>query len=1097
MQKLAEICIRRPVFATMIVLSLVVVGTAGFFKLGVDRFPSVDLPTVSVRTNLPGASPEEVESLVTQQVEEVVNTVDGISELRSVSGQGTSIVIATFKLDRNLESAAQDVRDRVNSLGRQLPIDVTPPVVQKFDNDSTPVLTISLSADRSLRELTELADKTVRVQLERIGGVGEVQVVGGLNRAINVWIDADRLAAYQISIATIRQALQRQNTDVPGGNVTTGKEELILRTLGRYTDPRQFEDLVVANVNGSPVKLRDVGRVEDGTKEQRSLARLNGVPTVTLDVRRQSGANTVEVINGIKATLPKVAAQLPNDVKLEVIRDQSRYIEAALHEIQKHLVLGSILASLVVLLFMRSWRSTLIAAVAIPCSVISTFGMMRALNFTLNSVTMLALVLMVGVVIDDAIVVLENIFRFIEEKRIEPKEAAREATKDIGLPVLATTLSLVVIFLPVSFMSSISGRFLYQFGITAAVAIMVSLLVSFTLTPMMSSRLIRVGDVDKGGHGAPSSRRGFYRFIDGGYSRLLSFAMSHRLAVALIALATIFSSVPLYRAVKQEFIPTNVDEAEFEVSVNGPEGTNLAVMNETISAMEKDILSTPGVRLVLSSVGGSFLGGVNQGGAYVRIAPHEERTLSLGRLWTELKNGNPLKAFKGNYSQQDVMVEMRRRLQKYAPMRIGVRNAQSFNFGAGGRTDIDFVFRGPDILALSAYADDLVERSKKLGGIVDADTTLKLNKPELRVVIDRERAADLGVDTSDIATSLRLMVGGEEQASRFRDESINEDYDVQLRLTEADRSDVGTIGRLYVPSSRGGLVRLDNLVKIKRDTSPSRIDRLDRERQVSVRASVAPGFALADRIDALRKTVATMNIPAAYTTTVSGRARELERTFTEFIWAFILSIIFMYMILASQFESTVHPLTILLSLPLSVPFALLSLWATGDTLNLYSALGILVLFGVVKKNAILQIDHMNNLRAKGMERFEAIMQGNRDRLRPILMTTLALVAGMLPLALGTGPGAEERRSIAIVVIGGQTLSLLLTLIATPVAYSLLDDLRSTTRWRRFAGVIEGVSEKVFGRFRKKPRKVKVTEATAERSSVDASEDQVQVSAGGD
>ena len=1096
MQRLAEICIRRPVFATMIVLSLVVIGTAGFFKLGVDRFPSVDLPTVSVRTGLPGAAPEEVEALVTQQIEEVVNTVDGIDELRSVSGQGTSFVIATFKLDRNLESAAQDVRDRVNSLGRQLPEDATPPVVQKFDNDSTPVVTISLSADRSLRELTELADKTVRVQLERVGGVGEVQIVGGLSRAINVWINADRLAAYQIPIAAIRQALERQNADVPGGNVTTGKEELVLRTLGRYTDPRQFEDLVIANVNGSPIKLRDVGRVEDGTKEQRSLARLNGTPTVTLDIRRQSGANTVEVIDGVKAVLPRVAAQLPNDVKLEVIRDQSRYIEAALHEIQKHLILGSILASLVVLLFMQSWRSTLIAAVAIPCSVISTFGMMRALNFTLNSVTMLALVLMVGVVIDDAIVVLENIFRFIEEKRIEPKEAAREATKDIGLAVLATTLSLVVIFLPVSFMSSISGRFLYQFGITAAVAILVSLLVSFTLTPMMSSRLIHVGDAGKGGHGSPSSRRGFYRFIDAGYSRLLAFAMRHRLAVAVIALATIFSSIPLYRSVKQEFIPTNVDEAEFEVSVNGPEGTNLAVMNETIGAMEKDILATPGVRLVLSSVGGSFLGGVNQGGAYVRIAPHEERTLSFGRLWTELKNGNPFQAFKGNYSQQDVMLEVRRRLQKYAPMRIGVRNAQSFNFGAGGRTDIDFVFRGPELLALSAYADDLVERSKNLGGIVDADTTLKLNKPEFRVKIDRERAAYLGVDTSDIANSLRLMVGGEDQASRFRDESINEDYDVQLRLTEADRSDAGTISRLYVPSSRGGLVRLDNLVKITRDTSPSRIDRLNRERQVSVRASVAPGFALADRIDALRKTVATINIPAAYTTSVSGRARELERTFTEFIWAFILSIIFMYMILASQFESTVHPLTILLSLPLSVPFALLSLWGTGDTLNLYSALGILVLFGVVKKNAILQIDHMNNLRANGMERFEAIMQGNRDRLRPILMTTLALVAGMLPLALGTGPGAEERRSIAVVVIGGQTLSLLLTLIATPVAYSLLDDLRLTSRGRKFAGVTARVSQKVFGRF-KKPGKAKVSEATAERSSVKAPEDQAQARASGD
>ena len=1083
MQKLAEICIRRPVFATMIVLSLVVVGAASFFRLGVDRFPSVDLPTVSVRTNLPGASPQEVESLVTQQIEEVVNTVDGIDELRSISGQGTSIIIATFKLDRNLESAAQDVRDRVNSLGRNLPEDATPPVVQKFDNDSTPVVTISLSADRSLRELTELADKTVRVQLERVSGVGEVRVVGGLERAINIWIDADRLAAYQLPITAVRDALTRQNADVPGGNVNTGREELVLRTMGRYTDPRAFDDLVIANVNGSPIKLRDVARVEDGTKEQRSLARLNGVPTVTLEIRRQSGANTIDVINGIKRELPRVEGQLPTDVKMEVIRDQSRYIEAALHEIQKHLVLGSILASLVVLLFMRSWRSTLIAAVAIPCSLISTFGMMRALNFTLNSVTMLALVLMVGVVIDDAIVVLENIFRFIEEKRIEPREAAREATKDIGLAVLATTLSLVVIFLPVSFMSSISGRFLYQFGITAAVAILVSLLVSFTLTPMMSSRLIRVGDADagKGGHQSPSSRGGFYKWIDKAYTVMLAFAMRHRLAVSVVAIAVVFSSIPLYRAVKQEFIPTNVDEAEFEVSVNGPEGTNLAVMNETMAAIEKDILSTPGVRMVLSNAGGSFLGGVNQGGAYVRIAPHEERTFSLGRLWTETKRGNPLNAFRGNYSQQDVMLEVRRRLQKYAPMRTGVRNAPSFNFGAGGRFDIDFNLRGPDIVALAGYADELMKRSQPLGGIVDADTSLKLNKPELRVEIDRARAADLGVDSTDIATALRLMVGGEDRASRYRDESINEDYDVQLRLAEQDRSDVATIQRLYVPSSRGGLVRLDNLVKINRDTSPSRIDRLNRERLVSMRASVAPGFALADRIEALRGAVTQMNLPAAYTTTVSGRARELERTFTEFIWAFILSIIFMYMILASQFESTIHPVTILLSLPLSIPFALLSLWVTGDTLNLYSALGILVLFGVVKKNSILQIDHMNSLRSRGMERYEAIMQGNRDRLRPILMTTMALVAGMLPLALGTGPGAEERRSIAVVVIGGQTLSLLLTLIATPVVYSLLDDLGQTARWQRLARAISGLRERLT-KSRRKPREVPV-EGTAETRGV--------------
>ncbi|CAN5445415.1 efflux RND transporter permease subunit [soil metagenome] len=1080
----------------MIVLSLVVVGAASFFRLGVDRFPSVDLPTVSVRTGLPGGAPEEVESLITQQIEEVVNTVDGIDELRSISSQGTSFVIATFKLDRNLETAAQDVRDRVNTLGRRLPDDATPPIVQKFDNDSTPVVTIALTADRSIRELTELADKTLRVQLERVGGVGEVRVVGGLDRAINVWIDAERLAAYQIPITAVRLALARQNADIPGGNVNTGREELVLRTLGRYTDARAFEELVIATVDGSPVRLRDVGRVEDGTKEQRSLSRLNGVPTVSLEIRRQSGANTIEVIKGLKTELPRVASQLPEDVKLDIIRDQSRYIESALHEIETHLILGSILASLVVFLFMRSWRSTLIAAVAIPCSVISTFAMMRMLDFTLNSVTMLALVLMVGVVIDDAIVVLENIFRFIEEKRMNAKEAAKEATRDIGLAVLATTLSLVVIFLPVSFMSSISGRFLYQFGITAAVAIMVSLLVSFTLTPMMSSRLIRVDDAKGGGHGSPASRRGFYRWIDSGYSRLLALAMRHRLAVSVVALAVMASSIPLYRAVKQEFIPTNVDEAEFEININGPEGTNLAVMNEGMQAIEKEILGTPGVRLVLSNAGGGFIGGVNQGGAYVRIAPHEERTLSLTRLWNETKKGNPVNAFRGNYSQQDVMQEVRSRLRKFAPIRAGVRNAPSFNFGAGGRFDIDFVFRGPEIQALSAYADDLVKRSEKLGGIVDADTSLKLNKPELRVAIDRERAAGLGVDTADIANSLRVMVGGDEEASRFRDESVNEDYDVQLRLIEGDRSDVPTISRLYVPTSRGGLVRLDNLVKITRETSPSRIDRLDRERQVSVRASVAPGFALADRIEALRGTVTDMRLPPAYTTTVSGRARELERTFTEFVWAFLLSIIFMYMILASQFESTIHPVTILLSLPLSVPFALLSLWALGDTLNLYSALGILVLFGVVKKNSILQIDHMNSLRAKGMERYEAVMQGNRDRLRPILMTTLALVAGMLPLALGTGPGAEERRSIAVVVIGGQTLSLLLTLIATPVVYSLLDDARSTARWRRFATATSKAYQDSVGVIGKRRREQPV-EASKTSTSDATDEERVRASWSGD
>jgi HAE1 family hydrophobic/amphiphilic exporter-1 len=434
----------------------------------------------------------------------------------------------------------------------------------------------------------------------------------------------------------------------------------------------------------------------------------------------------------------------------------------------------------------------------------------------------------------------------------------------------------------------------------------------------------------------------------------------------------------------------------------------------------------------------------------VRIAPHEERTFSLSRLWRATWSGHPLSAFRNNYSQQDVMQDVRRRLRKYAPLRTRVNNLQAFNFGPGGNFDINFVIKGPDIEQLSAYSRELIERSKTLGGLPDLDTTLQLDKPELRVTIDRGRAADLGVSTADIATSLNVMVGGDQEASRFRDSSVNEDYDVQLRVEDRYRNDAGAIGRLYVPSSKGGLVRLDNLVTVTREKSPSRIDRLSRERQVAVRGTVAPGYALSDRIEALRAAVAEMNMPATYSTSVSGRGRELERTFREFLWAFLLSIIFMYMILASQFESLVHPVTILLSLPLAVPFALLSQYLTGNTLNLYSALGILVLFGVVKKNSILQVDHMNNLRAAGLPREKAILQANRDRLRPILMTTLALVAGMLPLAVGTGPGSEERRSIAVVVIGGQTLSLLLTLLVTPVAYSVFDDLAQSRSWRRLA-----------------------------------------------
>ncbi|MBL8151723.1 MAG: efflux RND transporter permease subunit, partial [Blastocatellia bacterium] len=657
---------------------------------------------------------------------------------------------------------------------------------------------------------------------------------------------------------------------------------------------------------------------------------------------------------------------------------------------------------------------------------------------------------MVGIVIDDAIVVLENIFRFVEEKKRTPFDAAKEATKEIGLAVLATTLSLVVIFVPVSFMSSISGRFLFQFGITAAVAIMVSLFVSFSLTPMMSARLLRKEDLHESESQA-NSRRGFYRLIDSSYSWILALAMRHRFIVSLLAIIIIFTSVPLYRLVKQEYLPTDVDESEFDVLISGPEGMSLGATNQALHEIEKELRATPGVELILATAGGGFFSGVNQSFIYVRITPIEKRTFSLSRLWQATLQGKPGDAFRGNFSQREMMQEVRKRLKKFTDFRCGVRGGNAFNIG-GGFFEIDFVLRGPDIVALASYAEQLRKKTQQLGCIVDADITLRLDKPETQIEIDRARAADLGVDLNDLSSALRIMVGGDQEVSRFHDPSVNEDYDVQLRLIEGDRNDPSKVSRLFVPARDGKLVRLDNFVKLKTVKTASRIDRLDRQRQVSLRGATAPGYALADSLQALRDAVAEMNLPKGYTTTVVGRARELERTFNEFLWAFLLSVVFMYMILASQYESLVHPFTILLSLPLSVPFALLSLWATGNTLNLFSALGILVLFGVVKKNSILQIDHMNKLREGGMEKLAAIMQGNRDRLRPILMTTLALVAGMLPLAVGAGPGSEERRAIAIVVIGGQTLSLLLTLIVTPVVYSLLDDVGELLRKKKRQGV---------------------------------------------
>jgi hydrophobic/amphiphilic exporter-1 (mainly G- bacteria), HAE1 family len=1013
--KLAEICVKRPVFATMFILSFVVLGVFSYTQLGIDQFPKIDLPTVTIQTTLPGASPEEVESQITKPIEEVINTISGIEELRSTTLEGVSLVVVQFVLDRDADVAAQDVRDKVATVIGRLPRDTNPPVIQRVDFDAAPILSISVYGTRSLKELTDLADKQIKQRLESVQGIGSVDIIGGRRREIQLWLDADKLQAYRLTIDQVRNAIRAQDVEIPGGRIDQGPNELMLRTLGRIENVRDFEKLVIATIKGSPVYLGDVARIEDGYEEPRSLARQDGNAAVSLLVRKQSGTNTVQVAETIKSRLQDIRLQLPPDVHAEVIRDQSRFIKASVDAINEHLVIGGLLAAIVVLVFMRNWRSTLIAAVAVPISIIATFTAMLGLDMTLNSLTMLGLTLAVGIVIDDAIVVLENIYRYIEEEGYPPIRAAIAATEEIGLAVMATTLSLVVIFLPVVFLGGIPGRFLKSFGLTMAVSILVSMVVSFTLTPMLSSRLLK----RSGGHKSKDS--GFYRVIDRTYGRMLTWALAHRAIMVGIFVVTVLSIIPIGKMVGKDFAGQD-DQNEFEIVIQSPDGTSLAGTDATLQNIEREAWKLRGVKHVLATINSGGSSGVTNGSVYVGLSDLTER----------------------KFSQFDVMDEARAMLkQKFPDLRLAVQPVQGVG-GAGFRNQaVVLNVRGPDLRQLRTYSDQILQLMKSTPGMVDQDTTFSAGNPEVHVQIDRAKAADLGVRATDVATALRTMIAGEE-VSKFKDG--DDQYSVRLRLAPQDRDRPEKIGNLWIPSTRVGQVQLSNLATLDRNIGPTTIERQARQRQVTLVANLEPGVGIGDAIAALQTKLNGVDMKPGYSTEFTGRAKVFADLQRSFVMAFLFSAIFMYMVLAAQFESYLHPITIMLSLPLSIPFALFSLWISNSRLDLFSGLGILLLFGIVKKNSILQIDYTNTLRARGMERHEAILKANQARLRPILMTTLAIVAGMIPIVLSRGPGAGSRAPIGVVVTGGQLLCLLLTLLFTPVAYSLFDDL--VIRFRR-------------------------------------------------
>ena len=1031
MKRLAAICIERPVFATVLILSLVVVGWVSYFSLGLDRFPKVDIPTISITTRLAGSSPEEMETEISDKIEEAVNTISGLDQLISTSSEGTSVVIVTFDLEKNVDVAAQEVRDRVNSVLAQLPDEADPPVIEKRDPDAQPVLSIALSGPAPIRDITEFADKVLKRQIESINGVGQARIVGGRPRQINIVPDTVKLASLSLTAADLVRAVRAQNVQIPGGQVEEGKRDLTLRTYGRVSTPQEFGDISILARNGYPVKVGDVARVEDSVADAETIARVDGKPAVVLQIRKQSGSNTVEVIDRVKERQQQLAAQLPKGWKMAIVRDQSAYITAAVDAVQEHLVLGSLFAAGIVLLFLRRFRLTIIAAIAIPTSLIAAFAAMKFMGFTLNVITLLALALVVGIVIDDAVVVLENIFRFIEEKKMAPRLAAQQGTAEIALAVLATTLSLIAVFLPVAFMSGIVGRFMHSFGITMACAIAISLLVSFTLTPMMCSRWIRGKDEKDSKDGKDEEReaisrdKGFYPFIERTYLGLLDWSMTHRWVIVVIMIAVFFSTVPLFMKVNKNFLPQD-DESQFEIVVRAPEGSSLESTERISDSIAAQVRRMPEVRTVVMTIGDDPQVTRNLGDLYVALVPVDKR--------------------KAN--QYAIMARVRKEiLPRYARLGLRTQVIPVAAISGGNNAEIQFWLGGPDLDQLSRYSNQILAQLKAMPGVVDADTNLIVGKPELGVHVDRAKAGDLGVRVEDIASTANVLIGGQEVTTYSEG---GEQYEVHVRAEPGDRRDPRGVEQVEVPAAGGRRVELRDVVKLNEGAGPSLINRISRRRQVALYASMLPGYSSQTVIDGLTQAAQKLNMPASYSYGFTGRSREQGRAARSFGVAFLLSIVFMYLILAAQFESWLHPVTILLALPMTVPFALLSLVLLNQSVNIFSALGILVLFGIVKKNSILQIDHTIGLRAEGMDRAAAIRLANRDRLRPILMTTLAFVAGMIPLVVSSGTGSATNRAIGSVIIGGQTLALLLTLIGTPVAYSLFDDVVEARIFSRIA-----------------------------------------------
>ena len=1009
---LSNLSISRPVFAAMLIGALVSLGIISIGRLGVDLFPRVEFPVVTVTTVLEGATPPTVETEVTEVLEAHINTIAGIDILNSESSEGLSQIFVRFELEENIDIKAQDVREKVALARRELPLDAEPPIIEKMDPDAAPIVSVMVAGPLSRREITRFADDIVKERLERLPGVGSVTLVGGQDREVRIWLDAYRLRGHGLTADDVIRGIQTEHAELPGGRLEAGSRtsEFTFKTKGELETVEAFNDVVVAYRAGGPIRVRDVARVEDGVEDERTYAELDGQPGVSLLVRRQSGKNTVAVARAVKRELEGIRAIAPPGMRLTVAKDMSRFIESSIRDVTSNMILGGILAVLVTLVFLRNIRTTLIVGIAIPASIVSAFFFFYLFDFTINMLTLMALSISIGLLIDDAIVVLENIYRHIEAGE-PPLQASIHATAEIGPAVIVGSLSICAVFIPIAFMGEIIGRFFHAYGLAVVFAVSVSLLTALTLTPALCSRTLRRQE----GHGAifATLERGF-EGLEALYRRILGSALRHRAIVMAIALVAMVAGVQIAGTIPLEFSSTS-DRSEFDTNVELPLGTGIEETKRVARRVADSLRELEHVESTFVTIGSGSQGRVNEADIYLTLTPKLERSPH----------------------QLEIMDTSRDVMRRVAPESKSVSATEISWVSGGGFKSyiIDYSVLGPDLDQLQVITGEIVKRLAASDMFVDAKTSFDAGKPEVQATIDRKRAADLGISVRALASTLRTLIGGVKIATY---EEFGERYDVRARLEEQQRDDLAELGLIQIRAPDGRLADLENIAAIRVSSGPVQIDRENRSRQIKVFANTRPGVSLGPAADRVDEIIAEVGLPAGYEGRHRGPADRMKATAEAIRFAFVIAIIALYMILASQFNSFIQPSVIMLCAPLSFFGAFAALSISNQPLGLWAQIGLVILMGLVMKNGILLVDYANRQRAEGASAAEAMLRAGPVRLRPVLMTTISTICGMLPVAFSRTDGAEFRNAMGILLIGGLLSSMLLTLVVVPVFYTLLD-----------------------------------------------------------